>query len=165
MRRMSSNLLWGSVAVALLSGCSASNPSAAEQAPGQAWSHGQVWLADLAEAQSQAKTENKLVFVNFTGSDWCPGCQNLRASVLNTSEFAAFAKESLVLVEIDFPRRKPQTEAERKANETLAAKHRIEAFPTVLVFDAGGRELSRQVGYRGLDAKEYVAGLRGLKKS
>ena len=28
------------------------------------------WLTDLPKAQAQAKAENKLVFLNFTGSDW-----------------------------------------------------------------------------------------------
>jgi thioredoxin-related protein len=157
--RLTSSLLGISVTLALLGGCSPSTD------PAPAWSHGQTWLTDLSQAQSQAKADNRLVFVNFTGSDWCPGCQRLRRDVLNTSEFAAFAKESLVLVEVDFPKRKPQADTERKANEALAVKHQIEAFPTVLVFDAAGRELSRRVGYRGEGAQEYVAGLRSLKKS
>lgn len=28
------------------------------------------WLTDLSKAQPQAKTEKKLVLINFTGSDW-----------------------------------------------------------------------------------------------
>jgi hypothetical protein len=28
------------------------------------------WLTDLAKAKEQAKKENKLVLMNFTGSDW-----------------------------------------------------------------------------------------------
>lgn len=29
-----------------------------------------LWLTDLPKAQAQARAEGKLVFVNFTGSDW-----------------------------------------------------------------------------------------------
>ena len=29
------------------------------------------WTTDLPAAQAQAKKEKKLVFMNFTGSDWC----------------------------------------------------------------------------------------------
>ena len=29
-----------------------------------------AWLTDLPKAQAQAKAENKMVFLNFTGSDW-----------------------------------------------------------------------------------------------
>ena len=28
------------------------------------------WLTDLPKAQAQAKAEKKLIFLNFTGSDW-----------------------------------------------------------------------------------------------
>ena len=35
------------------------------------------WLTDLAKAQEKAKSEKKMVFVDFTGSDWCPPCQAL----------------------------------------------------------------------------------------
>jgi hypothetical protein len=28
------------------------------------------WLTDMAKAQAQAKTENKLILLDFTGSDW-----------------------------------------------------------------------------------------------
>jgi hypothetical protein len=28
------------------------------------------WLTDLAQAKAKAKQENKVVLMNFTGSDW-----------------------------------------------------------------------------------------------
>ena len=30
------------------------------------------WLTDYEKAQAEAKAENKLLLLNFTGSDWCP---------------------------------------------------------------------------------------------
>ena len=32
----------------------------------------QLWGDNLADAKAQAAKNNKLVFVDFTGSDWCP---------------------------------------------------------------------------------------------
>ena len=32
------------------------------------------WLTDLPKAEAQAKQEHKMVFLDFTGSDWCPAC-------------------------------------------------------------------------------------------
>src|SRR6266581_5754679 len=61
------------------------------------------WLIDLAKAQAQAKTEKKMVFMDFTGSDWCPPCKALHKNVLTSKEFEAFAKDNLVLVLVDFP--------------------------------------------------------------
>ena len=30
-----------------------------------------TWLTDVPKAQAQAKAENKMVLLDFTGSDWC----------------------------------------------------------------------------------------------
>src|ERR1043166_2259410 len=32
------------------------------------------WLDDYHKAQDEAKANHKLLFVNFTGSDWCGWC-------------------------------------------------------------------------------------------
>jgi len=122
------------------------------------------WLTDLAKAQAKAKTEKKLVLLDFTGSDWCPPCKNLHGTVLTSAEFTKFAKASLVLVEVDFPRTKKQSPELKAANAKLEERFKIEGYPTVIVLDAGGKELFREVGYGGTPAKDYVAKLAKLKK-
>jgi protein disulfide-isomerase len=117
------------------------------------------WLTSLPDAQAQAKKDNKLVFMEFTGSDWCPPCKNLHKTVMESKEFAEYAKKNFVLVELDFPRKKEQSAALKKANRELASKFNIEGYPTVIVLDAAGKELHRAVGYGGTPAKEYVANL------
>src|SRR5689334_3700623 len=62
---------------------------------------------DLPEAQAIAKKEKKLVLIDFTGSDWCGWCIKLRKEVFLNTEFSAYARSNLVLVEIDQPRYKP----------------------------------------------------------
>jgi thiol:disulfide interchange protein len=42
------------------------------------------WLTDLSKAQAKAKTEKKLVLMDFNGSDWCPPCKALRKNVLSS---------------------------------------------------------------------------------
>src|ERR1043166_4400331 len=74
------------------------------------------WLTDLPKAQAQAKSENKLVYVDFNGSDWCAPCKQLRAVLTSSKAFAGYAKTNLVLVDIDFPQRKKQDEEIKKAN-------------------------------------------------
>lgn len=123
-----------------------------------------AWLTDLSKAQSLAKSEKKLVLLDFTGSDWCPPCKSLHKNVLTSAEFAKFAKDSLVLVEVDFPRAKPQADALKAANNELKKKFEIKGFPTVIVLDADGKELFKKVGYGGTPAKDYVADLEKLKK-
>jgi thioredoxin-related protein len=121
------------------------------------------WLTDLAKAQETAKAENKLVLIDFTGSDWCPPCKNLHKNVLMSDEFARFAKNKLVLVEIDFPRNKPQSPELKAANRALATKFGVKGYPTVVVLDSEGKEVFKKVGYGGTPAKDYVAELAKLK--
>ena len=59
------------------------------------------WLTDLPKAQAQAKADHKVVFMDFTGSDWCPPCKALHKNILSTPEFEAYAKTNLVLVLVD----------------------------------------------------------------
>jgi protein disulfide-isomerase len=83
------------------------------------------WITDLPKAQSQAKAEKKMVMLDFTGSDWCGWCIKLHNEVFSKPEFADYAKKNLVLVEVDFPRKKQQPEALKEANDALQKKYRI----------------------------------------
>src|SRR5215510_4417365 len=73
------------------------------------------WLTDLPKAQAQAKSENKLVYIDFNGSDWCAPCRQLRGVLSSSKAFADYAKTNLVLVDIDFPQRKEQSEQLKNA--------------------------------------------------
>jgi len=121
------------------------------------------WLTDLPKAMSLAKNENKLIYVDFNGSDWCPPCKELRA-VLSSKEFAAYAKKNLVMVDIDFPQRKEQPEELKKANAALSEKYHVEGFPTVIVLNSEGKELKKTIGFEGGSAKDLIAELEKLKK-
>src|SRR5574339_200746 len=94
------------------------------------------WHTDLAKAQAKAKAENKLVMLDFTGSDWCGWCIKLNKEVFSTDEFVEFAKKNLVLVEVDFPRKKAQSAEQKKANQALQSKYQIQGYPTLIVLDA-----------------------------
>lgn len=122
------------------------------------------WLTDLAKAQEKAKAEKKMVLIDFTGSDWCPPCKSLHKNVLTSPEFAAFAKDNLILVEIDFPKSKEQSAELKKANGELQKKFEVKGYPTVIVLDGEGKELFKKVGYGGTPAKDYVEELAKLKK-
>jgi len=121
------------------------------------------WVTDLPKAQTMAKNENKLIFIDFNGSDWCPPCKELR-SVLSSTAFANYARTNLVLVDIDFPHGKEQPEELKKANAALSEKYNIEGFPTVIVLDSQGKELSRTVGFNGQSATQLIDELEKLKK-
>jgi thioredoxin-related protein len=121
------------------------------------------WLTDLPKAQAQAKKENKQVLMDFTGSDWCGWCIKFNKEVLSTPEFAAYAAKNLVLLEVDFPRRKEQSAELKKANKGLGSKYKVGGYPTFVVLDKDGKEVGRQEGYAPGGPKAFIAKLDGFK--
>ena len=104
------------------------------------------WLTDAQAAKEQAKQENKYVLLDFTGSDWCGWCMRLKTEVFDKPEFAEFARAKLVLVEVDFPRRKEIANAQKQANAELAQTYHITGYPTLIVLNQDGKPAGR-LGY------------------
>ena len=46
----------------------------------------------------------------------------------------------------------------------LAEQFEIEGYPTIIILDAAGKQLSKEAGYRGEDAKRFIAKLEKLRK-
>jgi thioredoxin-related protein len=118
-----------------------------------------VWWTDLPKAEAQAKAEHKRVLLDFTGSDWCPACIQLKKIVFVSPQFQNYAATNLVLVAVDFPRRTPQPDELKKRNAKLQDRFKVEALPTLVVLDASGKEIGRQVGYAGDDPGDFIAAL------
>ena len=116
-----------------------------------------VWLTDFEAAKKQAAAEKKPILMFFTGSDWCGWCQKLHEDVLDKDEFQDFARDNVILLELDFPRSIKQPEALKKQNDKLNSKFDISGYPTmVLVASDGETELDRMVGYN----KNLVSSLK-----
>jgi len=124
------------------------------------------WFTDLDEAKAVAVKENKPLLVDFTGSDWCGYCIKLHAEVFDKPEFEAFAK-NYVLVELDFPSKKPQPAEEKAKNKATQTKFGVSGFPTVLLIDAkSGEAYGRQSGYGpGTGPKAYIEKLSAFKNT
>jgi thioredoxin-related protein len=137
---------------------------AAQTPAGQVSATGTQWLTDLPKAQALARTENKMVLLDFTGSDWCGWCIRLKKEVFSQPEFIAYANKNLVLVEVDFPRQKPQSREQKQANQKLAAQYRVEGYPTIIVLDSNGRKIGES-GYEAGGPKPYIASLEAMKKA
>ncbi len=123
--------------------------------------HAATWLTDLPAAKAQAGREGKPVLINFTGSDWCGWCMKLRAEVFTQPEFEDYANKNLVLVEIDFPKRKPLPAAQKKANSDVADRLRIQGYPTLVLLNSQGNEVHR-LGYQPGGAQSFVQALAKL---
>jgi len=124
---------------------------------------GDHWQTDLPKAQAQAAQEKKMVLLDFTGSDWCGWCIKLNKEVFSQSEFLDYAKANLVLVEVDFPRKKQLSADQKKANAALAKKYDIKGYPTIIVLDGQGKKLG-ELGYQPGGPKAFIASLDKLKK-
>src|ERR1041385_2205577 len=109
------------------------------------------WETDYGKALATAKAENKPVLLDFTGSDWCGPCIELRKRVLSSKAFVAYAAKNLVLVEVDYPQRKKQSAELKKQNETLGKQYGIDekGFPTIVLLDPAGKVIREFSGYEG----------------
>ena len=122
--------------------------------------HG-AWELNFEQAQARAKAENKPMLLDFTGSDWCGWCIRLDKEVFSQPEFKAYAAESLVLVELDFPRGKEQSAEIKAQNKALAKKYSIRGYPTIVLLTAEG-ELIARTGYKRGGAENYVAHIKEI---
>lgn len=104
------------------------------------------WSTDLPAALSQAAAENKAVFVDFNGSDWCPPCQYLKSQILSQPTFEAYAKDKFVLVDVDIPNGDNISAEQKQINRALAQAYKIQGFPTILVLNKDGIVLGGFVG-------------------
>jgi protein disulfide-isomerase len=122
------------------------------------------WAADLPTALGQAKAANKIVLLDFTGSDWCVWCMKFDDDVLSKPEFAAYARTNLELVLVDFPKTKNQSDALKKNNDELQTKFKVDGFPTYVALNADGKEIGRQVGYLSGGPQAFIAELEKFWK-
>lgn len=124
-----------------------------------------AWQTNLPQALVQAKAENKLVLLSFTGSDWCSACKVMDNEVFDQPEFAAYAKTNLILVQVDLPNHTPQPPALKAANIALSTNYDVEGFPTLIALKPDGAVAWRMDGILGdLGPQTVISPLSALKK-
>jgi protein disulfide-isomerase len=121
------------------------------------------WLTDLKQAQADARSNKKLLLLDFTGSDWCGWCIRLDKEVFSKPEFKEYASKNLVLMEIDFPKGRQLASAERMQNQELAERYGIQGFPTIVVLDSEGKKVG-ELGYTPGGPSAFIAELESLRK-
>jgi len=123
------------------------------------------WTDNFTAAVGKAKADKKPILALFTGSDWCPPCQNLEKNILLQPAFKDFAKKHLVTVFLDFPREAKLDDGVKKQNDSLAKEFSVEAYPTILILSADGKkELWKEVGYTPLFFEKLQDAVKGLDK-
>lgn len=120
------------------------------------------WDDDHGKALAKAKAEKKLVVMDFTGSDWCGWCIKLDKEVFSKKEFKDYAKDNLVLLEVDFPQGKNQSKKLKEQNSKLKEEYGIRGFPTIIVLNSEGQKVG-QLGYQEGGPKPFIEKLDSLK--
>jgi tetratricopeptide (TPR) repeat protein len=105
------------------------------QADGEVVSAVKWFEGSLEEAQAAAKAANKRLFVDV-GAYWCPPCRKLDEEVFTRPEVGEALGKDYVAVHID---------AEKGEGPDVVARYRVQAYPTLLVLEAGGLERGRIV--------------------
>ena len=114
------------------------------------------WHTDLNKAIEISIESEKLIFMFFTGSDWCGWCIRLQKEVFFKPDFVKWAKENLVLVELDFPRRKKLEESLKQQNENLRQIFAVRGYPTGWFVVPEIKENKKNL--KRLGSQGYVAG-------
>ena len=83
-----------------------------------------------------AKTENKLVFVDFY-TTWCLPCNLMDEDVFTDKELSKFLNDNFINYKVD---------AEKGNGANLSVLYQIIAYPTLLFLDAEGNVLTRKIG-------------------
>ena len=105
------------------------------------------WTMDITAAKTLAKEKGKPIFMNFTGSDWCGWCQMMDKKIFSKAEWQTYAAENLVLVWIDFPKKKELVpEAFIDRNQALAKQYKVNGYPTYVLLAADGVTVLGQLG-------------------
>ena len=101
-------------------------------------------------------TEDRIRVLLFTGTEWCPACMQLESSVISTPAWKEFAAGEIRFLAVNIPA--DQSKAKSK-DLAMLRTYGVQAFPTMLVLDAKGDELSRQVG-SGAPVENYKEWIR-----
>jgi protein disulfide-isomerase len=116
-----------------------------------------VWHDNLQEAVKISKKENKPLMLFFTGSDWCGWCIKLQREVFFKPAFKKWANENVVLVELDYPRKKAQPAHIKTQNAQLQRQFNVRGYPTIWFVKADS-DSAGQLNLSQLGKTGYVKG-------
>jgi len=117
--------------------------AAAQVAAGVAWVPA-ASDADVDAAFARARAEKKPLLL-YWGAKWCPPCNHLSATLFNRQDFIARAR-AFVPVYVD---------GDRPGAQKLGARFKVSGYPTMVLLDPAGRELTRLPGEA--DAPQVLA--------
>ncbi len=126
----------------------------------------------MTKAFNKAKKENKIVFVIFSGLEWCGPCKRYDKNIVQTSAFKNFAKQKFVFVTID-RKRNGKTVVEVDGKKTSASKSSLKdvnkkyphrGVPYSIMLASNGEKLYDVLGGPTISTEEFVETLKSKIK-
>ena len=116
------------------------------------------WFLYVEDAYAASMESGKPIMANFTGSDWCGWCIRLKNEVFTKETFKLWADQNVVLLELDYPRRKQLPEALKAQNTSLQQAFQVSGYPTIWVFNLDFDQSIKQFRIEAIGKTGYVAG-------
>ena len=116
------------------------------------------WHTNFEEANTLSKASKKPIFAFFTGSDWCGWCRRLQSDVFVKPEFIAWAKKNVILLELDFPRRKQLPQDLAHQNNGLQQALQVSGYPTIWLLFADKNTTTNGYNINTLGSLGYPSG-------
>ena len=116
-----------------------------------------TWLTDFNQAMEVSVKEKKPLLLFFTGSDWCGWCIRLQKDVFFKHEFSKWAKDNVVLVELDFPKKKVLSAEMQQQNYGLQNALKVRGYPSIW-FVTAEKKSDGNISLNALGSTGYVAG-------
>ncbi|MDF7824400.1 thioredoxin family protein [Pontiellaceae bacterium B12227] len=125
------------------------------------------WTMDMEAAKKLAAEKQLPILLNFTGSDWCGWCKLMEKNVFTQPDWKAYAKDSIIMVLIDFPRNKTAVpEKYTKRNDQLKKQYGINGYPTfVLLNSDSSSELGRLKAGRNKTPASFIEEVKALQNT
>src|SRR5262245_21955868 len=105
------------------------------------------WRSDLRSAEVEARAQDRLVWVQFTGS-WCPNCVRLERESFIHPQVIGHARDVFVPVKI-----------QSEAHEDLVDRFGLSGIPATILLTPSGEVVARHEGY--VDTATFLAFLEG----
>jgi thioredoxin 1 len=97
----------------------------------------QFFKGTFAAALEKAQAENKPIFLDIYAT-WCGPCKRLKKKTFSAKEVGDYYNANFINITID---------GETNEGRELANKYAIQGYPTLLILDKNGKQLTKQVGF------------------
>lgn len=121
---------------------------------------------DYEAALKRAVEREKLLYIVFSGSDWCVYCKALERDLLFKTQFVEGVKDNWELVYIDSPKDASRlSDLAKRQNGGLRGKYGVSGFPSVFILDPKGEKLGNGDKGQGSSIAEVVERMNKYKVS